>query len=298
MPDLIGRTEAQQFIQDHYIEYINILKEVIDFKATLIPELFGISSRQVSDIAILLYLGKHGLSMIDGIQILTAEGAIPSSILQLRSLYETQLYLSWILNDETDERAIHFYVWTLRQKRHWAEKLISNKKYAEALGRLAIDEAKIQKKQIDEILETHHKTVNTEFDSLKRIKGREPKWHALSKVENVREMAFKLKQEDVYDSLYGYLSRYVHGNATEHHMQLVEDEIILNPIRYSQDISLVLEISFATTFQIITSLCRRYSEEKFYEFALKFNTRWQKIITPIPGVKIRIVNIDNHNGIV
>ena len=71
---------------------------------------------------------KNAIAMLDAVEILVSQGAIFSANLPARGLFETYLFLHWMLKEDAERRAKQYYVWHLRQELRWHKRGISGSK--------------------------------------------------------------------------------------------------------------------------------------------------------------------------
>lgn len=121
---ILDRKESMELVEIHFKDQIQLLQEIVNYGTNLIPRCVKSSKREMHDIFILIVLLKHVVAMIDSVEIQISQGSILGANLPARSLFETSLYIDWILKKDTKRRANQYYVWHLRQNRRWIKRMI------------------------------------------------------------------------------------------------------------------------------------------------------------------------------
>lgn len=197
--------------------------------------------------ALMLYL--HMLEMVDGVQVLVAESCVAPAIPLVRSTYEGSLSIEYILEADTERRALSWLAAHAQSGVQVNERFdaatTEGKKYqaicAADSTTSSIDFAKLAPVAATKIAEYRSLLGRAEFapilTELRRVstpKGRYPKWFSLfGGPNNLRELARSLKSEGQYLTLYGHWSRVSHaedyarfarrGNATDPTVRLIRD---------------------------------------------------------------------------
>ena len=65
-------------------------------------------------------LVRQAIAMFDALEILLSNAAVYPCHLQTRAIFETSLYLEWMLQKDTEKRAKYYYVANVRKERVWA----------------------------------------------------------------------------------------------------------------------------------------------------------------------------------
>lgn len=210
----------------------------------------------------LLMLYLHMLEMVDGIQVLVAESCVAPAIPLVRSAYEACLSIEYILESDSEQRALswlaahalsgveineRFDVTTAVGKAYQAvcaaDETTSRIDFAKlaplAAAKLAAYRSLLDRAELASILTERN-----------RPKRKYPKWFSLfGGPSNLRELARNLKSEGQYLTLYGQWSRVSHA---EDYARFDRRDASADPtVRLIRDSSQMIEIAwFAASFML------------------------------------------------
>jgi hypothetical protein len=207
----------------------------------------------------------HMVEMVDGIQALVAESCVAPAIPLVRSAYEASLSIEYILEKDTERRALSWLaahaLSGVQVNERFDATTTEGKKYQaicaadETTSR--IDFAKLAPLAATKLAEYRSLLGRAEFApilaELKRVstsKGRHPKWFSLfGGPGNLRELAKLLKCEGQYLTLYGHWSRVSHA---EDYARFARRDASADPTaRLIRDSSQMTEIvGFAASFML------------------------------------------------
>ena len=203
---ILDRENPRKQVQEHFKDSLELLQEVTNYGTNLIPRCF-VSSKRTLPGCYHSWSIKHAVAMLDSIEINISQAAVLASHVPTRILFETYLYISWLLKSDTDLRAKQYYVWDLRQRRLWANRtvpgtpenlsiqtMLKDHSYPIDLSREEhiVEDARKQLKSIDAILKQPvFKPINDQFDKLKK-RDFDEHWYAPSGVRSLRRIPRKL----------------------------------------------------------------------------------------------------------
>jgi hypothetical protein len=252
---ILDRQEPRAHMEKDFKETMELLQEVVNYGTNLIPRAFRTSKRDLAAAVILGGFLKQAITMLDAVEILISQGAVLAAQVPARSLFETSLYIGWILNENTDTRAKQYYVWTLRRARMWANRLIpgtdENKDFQNVLQQFPAPsspemqkEAQAQVKEIDRLLgKSEYKTINDEFDRLKSVskkKSYEPPWYQPWGSNSIGDIASRLNRSSEYKLFYAQLSEFAHLEAFKKHVRFQGGTLTFEHIRHLEGIKTLI----------------------------------------------------------
>ena len=129
---ILDRQETVGHVAQYFHDTVGLLRDIVDYGTHLIPRCY--TTAQKKDLTAAIVLGtllKHVVAMIDAVEILISQGAIFSVHLPARGLFETYLYVHWILKEDTETRAKQYYVWHLRRELKWLKRGVAGSKHRE-----------------------------------------------------------------------------------------------------------------------------------------------------------------------
>lgn len=116
-------------------QYLEVVKEIVDYGVDLIQRMLITSDRDVPSIVLIPVLGRQVVAMLDSLHMLLVNGQVYASALPLRSLMEARLAVEWIITNGKTEWARRFYVAELRRRRHFtADSLRGSKRFEQLKG--------------------------------------------------------------------------------------------------------------------------------------------------------------------
>jgi hypothetical protein len=299
---ILDRDEPVQNVRDHFGAQLEVMRDVVNYGSNLIPRCFESSSKGVGDVVVIVALLKQVVTMLDGVELHVS--AVLASHVSLRALYETHLYVSWMLRSDTDTRARHYYVWNLRQRRKWDNRVIpgttEHADFQHALQHLPIfqsaspnDQQSVQRfqhkatedvAQIDQLLNSpSYKAINDGFDNYWNH-SYDPPWHAPCGVQSIRQLAEELDLLHEYEVLYSSLSSVTHSSCFKQHVAVQADSIVFEPIRYLESIDFVLNLAFSISFRVYREVLQFYRPGEVENFNRKYIEEWREAFTTIRRV--------------
>jgi hypothetical protein len=294
---LIG--SLQRFnLEEHFNEVLSLVTELVNYGSNLIPRCFASSERAIPDMVIIGALLQHAVTMLDAIEVLLSQGGVYSAFIQARSLFETRLYLTWILQEDTIRRTRQYFVWHRRDEALWARRSVpgtpEHEKFHLACAGLLNDgktnefedDARRQLEEITKILSgDDFKDINKKFDELKKPgKDFDVAWYQPWGPNSVADMANRLRLSGEYMLFYSMFSKATHCQAFRRHLHIGENGLHFQPIRDLKDISTVLNISLSYTINIYHMILERYRPYELDVFRQKYATQWRKRFWNIPCV--------------
>lgn len=288
-------------VRKHYSETLDLLKEVTNYGARLIVRCFSLSKRRLPDIVVVANLLKQAITFLDSIEILVSHGAVTSSALPLRSLFEVRLYTKWILKEDTEYRSKIYYVWHLRKTiavNNWAIEGTNEKARLKELLRKNQRESVVEKAssyekeaikhnlRINDLLKSeHYREINDLYENTDK---RKKEWYSINKrPSSLREIAKKLDLEDEYAITYSKFSRIAHGTALHEHIKFVDDKIILENVRGIKEASVVLNGALTNAMDLYRTIITHYIPNELENYNRKYRIEWRERFKNIPEVNIK-----------
>jgi hypothetical protein len=109
-------------ITKHLHPWIRMMRDVTNYGAKLIPRCITSSNRDLTDAVLIAILLRQCVAMLDAVEVLLSNGAVHASNLQMRALFESSVYIDWILASDSEKKANYYYVHNIRRKRLWASR--------------------------------------------------------------------------------------------------------------------------------------------------------------------------------
>ena len=116
---ILDRDGVSASIDEHLLEPISLLDDLVDHGANLMVRAFNSSPKDFKATFLLFVHLQHFVMHLDAIGALLRQGCCISANLQVRTLLENFLVAKWILASDTDNKIEHIFVANLRRRREW-----------------------------------------------------------------------------------------------------------------------------------------------------------------------------------
>ncbi len=254
-----------------------------------------------SDIVAILSFLKHAVPNLDAVSILAREGAAVSCFPHIRSLFEIDLYLQWIFQEDYERRGTAYFVWNIRKKRYWLrcyldgtpEKAAHAAHMAGSIGENIIipySQEEIQKAidhETSRLNSPEVTSVNDLFESLMASTGKDVEWYRPFGVNSIRDMAIRLGGEAMYKVFYAKYSQATHGLSIDQqlHFEPAKGVVVFDHIRTLQSIDEIYQMTFPFAFKIYRKALERYRPGEIATFNRKYKEEWRNSFNSIPQVR-------------
>lgn len=223
--------ELDPGVEQLLLKFSTLIDEFVDFGTNVFKWVIE-ESRGTDEQMPLLMFFRDMLEKADSISILVRHSSIDPSKVMLRSIFETNLYISYLLEKKCEDRAMSFLVWdAMRQKqinlnfdterpefnkiRKMLEQdiLISDPNFLNDLPSV-----KHRIESLNSLLDREeYKRVLKEYERTKRKENTKPAWyHLFNGPKNIQELAIYLKLPFLYEILYRKWSGSVHSTDIIH----------------------------------------------------------------------------------
>jgi len=296
-------------IQKIYGKHLKMLHEVRDWSIGIFQRAYASIERDAANLMILTVLFKQALISFDAAIICLEEGAINAAMVHVRGVFESKLYLEWILKGSRDSKYLgrQLYVATKRHERHILKRIIPGTKENEIYKKAwmanrgyyknpdveEVELAKEQVKKIDELLNNEvYREINESFDKLisKRNSGHEPYWYSPGKygVSNLFKLAEKLKRLPEFVDQYYYMSLFSHGTVSFIHAYFLSNsEHQVEPIRNIEHFDIILQLVYHNFMFILDMIVKEYREGEYKDFNNHVE-KWNLIMEELPKININV----------
>lgn len=303
---LLDREKQIRDVQRYFKSRINTLRDMVNYGSWLIPRAYDSSAKGWAAMIVIGVLLKQVVMMIDSIEVLISSGISTPGLLQGRAAFEASLYVEWILKEDSENRAKHYYVSNLRNKRNWALRMIvgtpQEKEFSDDTQELrpninfdGIDLEKLAKEQLADInrilSQGSLKTIDREFEELSPKKTREPHWYApITKKNSLRKIAANVNRMPEYIFYYGRGSEVMHSSLYSHHIEISKQRISLKSIRNLSEMNTVIYNAMVVAIHTYRIIILKYRPGENRNFSNKYTKDWKKDFLNIPSVKYQVGN--------
>ena len=202
----------------------------------------------------------------------------------MRALFESSIYIDWILESDTERKAAYYYVHNLRRMRIWASRSQTGspewQEFSPVVNDFRIrvpDDSKNSDKtkilEIDRALtQAKYAAINKEFDEHRKGKRYDSAWYAplLPKGQrNLGAISRAVGRESQYRPLYSGASEVMHASNYGHHVKFADGKLTLFPIRFLQGFEIVLSFSLSTAIHTYMRVLKKYRPDELSNFRQK-----------------------------
>jgi len=240
------------------IDFISpLLKECINYSSNLIARCFLTSGERETVKLAPLFLSQHMLGLADAIEVLLSQCCVQVVYTILRSLFEANLSIIYMLNDYPRKSIDWMFCYYQENLKLFKKIAISRQvnEYDDFIKKL---EQKLYEHQFDD--------VRDEYANL----GGKKNWFSLYRgPKNIYELAESQNKEGMYDSLYKISSSFVH--ATE--IPLLAnikingvDKSTIRPLREWEGMQVNTIITLKLVCEIDEALLTRFRPQELPEY--------------------------------
>lgn len=292
---LLDREKAVADINAHLHRWTSLIHDVTSYGSNLIPRCFTSSRRELRDAVLIGVLLRQVVAMLDGLDILLANGATYSAHLQMRALFEASVYIDWILQGDSEKKTNYYYVHNLRRKRLWAARTHPGFSGSEPFIRMMndagvpiTDAAKQSSKklieQIDGVLaQPQLAPINSHFEQYRKQKGREVAWYVPIGLPSFAAVARAVKRQAYYVIFYSIASEVMHSSSYDRHIILGE-KLTIQPIRWMDQFQPIFHFSLSMAISTFMAALREYRPAELVNFGRKYVEKWQKDFLEFPKI--------------
>jgi len=285
--ELLDREKALKIAKEYFQETDALLQDIVNYGTKLLTHAATSCEEGITNAIIIGVFAKHTIVMADSIQINLSQGAGLAAHIPLRALYEAFLYMSWLLDKDTDLRARHYHVWNLRQQRRWAARTVKgtpeNVAFSSVEEGLSIKsnkekwnklekEAKRQVAELDVILaNSANATVNAAFESKRNQKhDYDVDWYVPTGAKSIFGIADILGYEAEYKMFYSTLSGVVHASDSRKHLLFDGARVAMTSLRSFESFQTVYSFSISMMLRVYKAIIVRYLPNEHQAFAAKY----------------------------
>ena len=250
-----------------------LLRDVVDYGARLIEKF--VDGRKVGHTeACLIVHAAQAVAMADAAEVLVTAGTADAARVPARALFESQLYVQWILANDTDQRALCWWAHVKRRERDDLASHVATTPEGKAVAQLFVDAGmsapSIQdpSRQTDataRLAQLEARCQKAPWSSIKETR----EWYQAAGANNIREVARGAKQEHLYALFYKPFCRDVHSSNVERWLEFGGGKQQVRGVRTLRGIRMLLQFTIPLMFQLYEAVIDRYlpSERANYEKA-------------------------------
>jgi Family of unknown function (DUF5677) len=245
---LLRREEARANAEEHFGEALAALRDMVGYGTHLVIRTYNDSDKGHVPMVVVGVLLKQVVAMLDAVDILMREGHSYPALLQVRAAFEASLYVDWILQTDSENRAKHYIVGNLRDEAEWAKRAIPGTTekvtFDAAMGsvlnhpdpvKLEAD-ARAHLAQVQGILaRPEFQSIDATFTTMRANNPFDPAWYKVLGVRTVRRVADAVGRLKEYEVIYGRGSDAMHSGLYKDHIRFKTGSFTMRPLRHLSD---------------------------------------------------------------
>jgi hypothetical protein len=254
-----------------------------------------------------LALIRHVIESLDGVSIMVSKGGSHACQPPLRSALEATLSVLYILEKDSEPRALAYAVEHVHkriklynrldastQSGQEFRKLLKGDLFEEFFNRLPPIDYPARIANLQAMLaRPEYAPVETEWQQRKLAHPRkeDPAWHSLfGGPRNIRELAIHLKCAGMYEFLYRFWSDETHaGNALES-FGLKDGVPVWRPVRHPEQLQTTVQNCSGLALQLAKRVMEVYSPEKWPDLQKHFMDRMSGRADQLSRLKLIVAN--------
>lgn len=280
--------------------WCDLLEDLVSYGSNLIPRCFVSSGRELKDIVVLAIMLRQVVAMLDGVHVLLSQGACYVSQLPARALFESSIYIDWILAGDAEKKCRYYYVHDLRRKRLWVRRVKLGSAESEGFTPLVekvgmklnedvIRRSAEQLEEIERVLsEVALAPVSADFDKFVQKRKHEPQWYLPLGPRNLRDIAKAVDRLPEYVVFYSSSSEVTHASGTKAHIAVGKGDVTFQPIRSVEGFDIVLRWTVTNALGSYRSVLKEYRPTELANFRQKYLEKWQKDFLNVPNIKVKV----------
>jgi hypothetical protein len=231
-------------------------------------------------------LAAQCVAMADAIQILVSAGSVSAARLQARTLFETEIYLHWILSERTEERALCWWAHTKADERESIARQLATttegREFASLWQRAGmplsavLDDPQRQAKLAEQLARLDEGANKARWAGKKKAKH----WYQSAGGQNLRQLAANVSQEHLYVFFYRLFCRDVHSANPDRWIQIRNSAGSIKAIRTMDGHAMLLQFTLSMLFPMYEVLIDHFAQQLQGDYAA-LRSRWGPVLSRI-----------------
>lgn len=296
---LLDRDHVVEDIAKHLKPWTDLIHDLASYGSNLVPRCYGSSEKGLKEMIVLAILLPQAVAMLDGVDILLANGSPHAANLQMRALFEASVHIDWILLNDAERKAQYYYVHNLRRKRVWALRTQpeseESKEFLNMLEKVGIkigDEVRASAAQrvqeIDRILsQPTFASISSDIEKFRHGKKFDPAWYVPLGERSLRSMARTVGKSSLYMIFYSGASEVMHTSSYERHVKIGEGELTFQPIRSVEGFENVFRPSVIIALATFRRILQEYRDGELPAFSRKYSEKWKDEFINFPKIVVK-----------
>lgn len=289
-PDLAVQTKQQLKAP------IAVLADIASFGTQLMIRVWPHTNSQMADAVMVFHLTRLVVMHVDGMRILTENGAGPTALLQLRGLLEASLLMDWMELGDSETKATYLQVGQWRKRRRLAQAFISgtpeNADFVASISMAVTPQQEIDAHKevglIDTILkQAQLSPIDAAFAAA--FKNYDKDWTEVYEREqqraagvqpkafSIRALADKVGRLREYRYVYSKLSNEAHGSALSSSVSLTGSSFIGHGVRRMNEFGWIFRTAASWALRAYRVILKRYLPND-QSLQQRYLTEWKPVM--------------------
>lgn len=298
--NLLNRERAKADVSAHLMPQLVAIRSLVDYGSHLIERALAAEPQGVGNVIANGVFLKQVVAMADAVEVLLAEGSAYACHLPARGAFEASLYLDYLLEKDTERRALRFYVGDVRDQLTWARKAIpgtlesvAQEALERSIGAVGdrTDRETTARRALEERLahlaKPNLKSIDEEFSARRGKAKFDPPWYSLDGIQSVRSLAKHLNRLAEYETFYSRGSQIMHAGTYRDHLNVLSGgEVAFIPIRHVSDMSALLRSVFTVTLASYSKVVETYLSEEAEAVRELYVRKWREPFIGMPNINV------------
>lgn len=294
---------AENAVRKTYRAHVGLLYELCAYGSNLLLRCFRERDNKLEDAILIGCLFRQFLMHLDAVHVLLSKGCGDAALIHLRAMLEEEIYLNWLVKEQTPLRAKHFYVWNLRKRRRSnlvADPSTNEAKDATAQAGSDFDSVitalqtpamhascSQENANIDAILaDPELAKIDHAFEALRKGKVYDVEWYKPCGATSVASIARNVGMAAHYRFFYSKWSELMHSSGFFDHVWVDDKGASVEQVRDVEEIANAISMAASMAQGLFHLFIRRYRPGEQDSFRRKYLSEWRDRAMNIPKVKI------------
>jgi len=305
--ETIAPKEIQKEVADLLNAWSEHISELVNFGSHILSWLGNTGSLSGDGGMVCILTFRNVLEIIDSIAILFSKSCIDPCKLQIRTLFESMLMIRYLVDGESKRRALDYLVCHFHSKldiyskldaktpmgKQWQQEL-TNDSLAGSMRLPAIPDLDQKISNLESLLQKpDYIESEEEYQRLRSLKNRAPAWYEFHDgPRSVIELARHLKLIGLYNILYRYYSKSVHGlDVIDQRISKASSgEGLISQIRNPRDAQNLCSIAFGLSLDVYRTLIDCYVPGRKKQFAMWYRVEIRDFYLRLSSTQLLTVN--------
>lgn len=301
-PLLIDRAMAAREVEECLGPALDVLQDQVGYMSEWIIRLASRDgTKPIEDVIVIGVLLKHAFMMLEAVEILCRRGLAAPAYLQGRSFFESAVYIQWIMEDRSQEKARAYYLWDLKNERRWNARMVPGSerdRFLKVIGpirsAMKLDDEVLERAGRNRMAQIDSHLRQPAFESLDKKYGeirKKDAWYAAigpKALNTFRDVCEAVDRLPEYELFYSPASNIAHASSVSQQLALREGRMALKPITSTPIVGNLLKYVIRMATQLLREVITHYEPAGLDSFRRRYIGRWRQPFLEMPVIKEEI----------